>query len=27
LICWIIALGMYNTEQFEDAKSGRIKTR
>jgi hypothetical protein len=27
LICWIIALGMYNTEQFEDAKSGRIKTQ
>ena len=27
LICWIIALGMYNTEQFEDAKAGRIKTR
>jgi hypothetical protein len=27
LICWIIALGMYNTEQFEDAKAGRIKTQ
>ena len=27
LICWIIALGMYNTEQFEDAKAGRIKTK
>ena len=25
LICWIIALGMYNTEQFEDVKSGRVK--
>ena len=25
LICWIIALAMYNTEQFEDAKSGRLK--
>ena len=25
LICWIIALGMYNTEQFEDAKAGRVK--
>jgi hypothetical protein len=27
LICWIIALGMYNTEQFEDAKSGKIKVK
>jgi hypothetical protein len=27
LICWIIALSMYNSEQFEDAKAGRIKTR
>jgi hypothetical protein len=27
LICWIIALSMYNTEQFEDAKrvAGRVK--
>jgi hypothetical protein len=27
LICWIIALSMYNTEQFEDAKkmTGRVK--
>lgn len=24
LICWIIALAMYNTEQFEDAKAGRV---
>ena len=27
LICWIIALGMYNTEQFEDAKAGRVKVK
>ena len=29
LICWIIALSMYNTEQFEDAKrvAGRVKSR
>ena len=27
LICWLIALGMYNTEQFEDAKSGRINVK
>jgi hypothetical protein len=27
LICWIIALGMYNTEQFEDVKSGRVKVK
>lgn len=27
LICWIIALAMYNTEQFEDAKSGKIKVK
>ena len=27
LICWIIALAMYNTEQFEDAKSGKIKIK
>jgi hypothetical protein len=27
LICWIIALAMYNTEQFEDVKSGRVKVK
>jgi len=27
LICWIIALSMYNTEQFEDAKAGRVKVK
>jgi len=27
LICWIIALSMYNTEQFEDAKKGRIQVK
>ena len=27
LICWIIALAMYNTEQFEDAKAGRIRVK
>ena len=27
LICWIIALAMYNTEQFEEAKSGKIKVK
>jgi len=27
LICWIIALAMYNTEQFEDAKAGRVKVK
>lgn len=27
LICWIIALGMYNTEQFEDVKSGKINVK
>jgi hypothetical protein len=27
LICWIIALAMYNTEQFEDAKAGRLKVK
>jgi hypothetical protein len=27
LICWIIALSMYNTEQFEEAKSGKIKVK
>ena len=26
-ICWIIALAMYNTEQFEQAKTGKFKTR
>ena len=25
LICWVIALAMYNTEQFEDAKAGKFK--
>jgi hypothetical protein len=27
LICWIIALSMYNTEQFEEAKSGKINVK
>ena len=27
LICWIIALSMYNTEQFEEAKSGKFKVK
>ena len=27
LIFWIIALAMYNTEQFEEAKSGKIKVK
>ena len=27
LICWIIALSMFNTEQFEDAKAGRVKVK
>jgi len=27
LICWIIALSMYNTEQFEEAKSGKIRVK
>ena len=29
LICWIIALSMYNTEQFEDAKrvAGRVRAK
>jgi len=27
LICWIVALGMYNTSEFEDAKEGRIKVK
>jgi hypothetical protein len=26
-ICWIIALSMYNTEQFEQAKTGKFKPR
>ncbi len=25
LICWIIALAMYNTERFENAKAGKIR--
>jgi hypothetical protein len=24
LICWLIAVGMYNSEQFEDAKKGKV---
>ena len=27
LICWIVALGMYNTQQLEQAKSGNIKVK
>ncbi len=27
LICWIIALSMYNTEQFEEARSGNVKVK
>jgi hypothetical protein len=27
LICWIIALSMYNTEQFEEAKTGKINVK
>jgi len=27
LLCWIIALGMYNTQEFKDAKSGNIKVK
>ena len=27
LLCWIIALGMYNTQEFKDAKSGKIKVK
>ena len=27
LICWIIALSMYNMEQFEEAKSGKFKVK
>jgi hypothetical protein len=27
LICWLIALGMYNSEQFEDAKSGKVRLK
>ena len=26
-ICWIIALGMYNSEQFEDAKAGKVRLK
>ena len=27
LICWMVALGMYNTQQLEQAKSGNIKVK
>lgn len=27
LICWIVALGMYNTQQLEQAKSGNVKVK
>ena len=27
LICWIVALSMYNTEEFEDAKEGKFKVK
>jgi len=27
LICWIVALSMYNTSEFEDAKEGRVRVR
>jgi hypothetical protein len=27
LICWIVALGMYNTQQLEDAKSGNVRVK
>ena len=27
LICWIVALSMYNTSEFEDAKAGRVRVR
>ena len=27
LICWIIALSMYNMEQFEEAKSGKFNVK
>jgi len=27
LISWLIALGMYNSEQFEDAKSGKVRMK
>jgi hypothetical protein len=27
LICWIIALSMYNTEQFEEAKTGKFRVK
>jgi len=26
-ICWIIALAMYNSEQFEDAKAGKVRLK
>jgi hypothetical protein len=27
LICWIVALGMYNTQQLEQAKSGNVRVK
>ncbi len=27
LICWIVALGMYNTTELEQAKSGNVKVK
>ena len=27
MICWIVALSMYNTTEFEDAKAGRVRVR
>ena len=27
LICWIVALSMYNTTEFEDAKAGRVRVK
>lgn len=27
LICWIIALAMYNTTELEDAKAGRVRVK
>jgi hypothetical protein len=27
LICWIIALAMYNSEEFEDAKAGKVRLK
>ena len=26
-ICWLIALGMYNSEQFEQVKSGKVRLK